>query len=260
MHKTCAFQRTLARGVLTARAPRTRADAPRSSRRITAHAQTRRESHRKVDGNGGKDYAQVRHQPDPSAHPTHLIPDDLRAPDVDDARKKKPVAIVLAYVGQGYKGNTHNAQAPRGTTVDDVVEDALFAWGGILMPNYRSRGLQRLKWSRSSRTDKGVSSLCTVVSLRAEIDPEVWTKDVEARETAREITKHLPEDVECFAVYNTPKSFQARRECIMRTYEYLLPARVLDLERGVLDASDAERLELFSKALAAFVGAHPFHN
>ena len=260
MHKTCAFQRTLARGVLTARAPRTSADAPRSSRRITAHAQTRRESHRKVDGNGGKDYAQVRHQPDPSAHPTHLIPDDLRAPDVDDARKKKPVAIVLAYVGQGYKGNTHNAQAPRGTTVDDVVEDALFAWGGILMPNYRSRGLQRLKWSRSSRTDKGVSSLCTVVSLRAEIDPEVWTKDVEARETAREITKHLPEDVECFAVYNTPKSFQARRECIMRTYEYLLPARVLDLERGVLDASDAERLELFSKALAAFVGAHPFHN
>ena len=46
--------------------------------------------------------------------------------------------------------------------------------GGILLPNYRSRGLQRLKWSRSSRTDKGVSSLCTVVSLRAEIDPAAW--------------------------------------------------------------------------------------
>ena len=40
-------------------------------------------------------------------------------------------------------------------------------------------------------------------------------------------------------MYNTPKSFQARRECIMRTYEYLLPARVLGAERGVSDATRA---------------------
>ena len=91
------------------------------------------------------------------------------------------MALLLAYVGGKYKGNTHNAHTPRGSTVDDVVEDAVFSWGGILLPNYRSRGLQRLKWSRSSRTDKGVSSLCTVVSLRAEIDPTAWDDDVEAR-------------------------------------------------------------------------------
>ena len=223
-------------------------------------ARGERKSHRKVDGNGGRDWTAVRHQPDEVAHPSHVIPDDVRPPPSDGRRKKKPVALLLAYVGQKYKGNTHNAHQPRGSTVDDVVEDAVFSWGGILLPNYRSRGLQRLKWSRSSRTDKGVSSLCTVVSLRAEIDPTVWDDDVEARAAAREISQFLPDDVECFAVYNTPKSFQARRECIMRTYEYLLPARVLGLEGGVSDASARERLAKFSAALGAFVGAHPFHN
>ena len=191
----------------------------------------------------------MRHQPDGNAHPSHVIPDDLRPPPSDGRRKKKPVALLLAYVGRKYKGNTHNAHTPRGSTVDDVVEDAVFSWGGILLPNYRSRGLQRLKWSRSSRTDKGVSSLCTVVSLRAEIDPTAWDDDVEARAAAREISQFLPDDVECFAVYNTPKSFQARRECIMRTYEYLLPARVLGAERGVSDANARARLATFSACL-----------
>jgi tRNA pseudouridine38-40 synthase len=226
------------------------------SRWVVVSSRQRRQSHRKVDGNGGEDYTRVKHQPDANAHPSHAIPDDVVPPPHDAKRKKKPVALLLAYVGGAYKGNTHNSQGPRGDTVDDHIEDALFAWGGILLPNYRSRGLQRLKWSRSSRTDKGVSSLCTVVSLRAEIDPEVWDADAEARETAKEITKLLPNDIACFAVYNTPKSFQARRECIMRTYEYLLPARVLDAE---LEGGEA-RIEAFQNALRAFEGAHPFHN
>ena len=72
----------------------------------------------------------MRHQPDGNAHPSHVIPDDLRPPPSDGRRKKKPVALLLAYVGGKYKGNTHNAHTPRGSTVDDVVEDAMFSWGG----------------------------------------------------------------------------------------------------------------------------------
>ena len=72
------------------------------------------------------------------------------------------------HAGNDFKGNTQNVLLPRGSTVDDVIEDAIFNAGGILLPNYRSKGLQRLKWSRSSRTDKGVSSLFTAVGLRME--------------------------------------------------------------------------------------------
>ena len=102
-----------------------------------------------------------------------------------------------------------------------------------------------------------MSSLCTVVSLRAEIDPTSVGRRREAR-GGGEISQFLPDDVECFAVYNTPKSFQARRECIMRTYEYLLPARVLGAERARLGRDRAIGDVL--RRLSAFVGAHPFHN
>ncbi|CAL6317873.1 unnamed protein product [Bathycoccus prasinos] len=112
-----------------------------------------------------------------NVHPSHVLcPDDFMPSPTDDEdatkfelpRKKIPIALVLAYVGDTFKGNTQNVMLPRGSTVDDVIEDAIYKAGGILFSNYRSKGLSRLKWSRSSRTDKGVSSLFTVVGLRME--------------------------------------------------------------------------------------------
>ena len=104
---------------------------------------------------------------------------------------------------------------------------------GVKTSNYRSRALARLKWSRSSRTDKGVSSLATVVSLRLELDPAVWDADqggdYEAKALCAKINARLPETVRVFGVYSTPKSFQARRACVRRTYDYLLPARCLGI-------------------------------
>ena len=78
-------------------------------------------------------------------HETQRIPEGLARPDVfTDAFRKKPVALLLGYVGAGFRGNTVNHQLPRGSTVDDVLEDAIFAAGGIKLSNYRSRALSRL--------------------------------------------------------------------------------------------------------------------
>ena len=207
-------------------------------------------------------------------HPSHLIPPNLRRPDVPETYKKKPVALLMGYVGVGYSGNTTNASLPRGSTVDDVLEDALFDAGCILLSNYRSRSLSRLKWSRSSRTDKGVSSLATVVSARLEVDPGVWEHDPEGTRIAADINRHLPNRVRVFGAYSTPKSFQARRACVRRTYDYLLPAACLGLnvngERddavawpgapGLADATGSEVLARFRRALRTFEGSHYFHN
>ena len=78
-----------------------------------------------------------------------------------------------------------NQSLPRGDTVDDALEDALFQAGCILPSNYRSPGLSRLKWSRSSRTDKGVSSLATVVNARLEVDLAQWVEDVDGQKVRR---------------------------------------------------------------------------
>mgnify|MGYP001973419217 CR=1 FL=1 len=202
-----------------------------------------------------------------------------------DAHRKKPAALLVGYAGGSFRGNTVNHELPRGSTVDDVLEDALFKSGGVKLSNYRSRALARLKWSRSSRTDKGVSSLATVVSLRLELDPAVWDADqggdYEAKALCAKINARLPETVRVFGVYSTPKSFQARRACVRRTYDYLLPARCLGISSpGISESpgmgipgdvpwpgapraaaqSPAETLALFRDALSKFEGSHYFHN
>ena len=225
-------------------------------------------------------------------HPSHrLAPDTRRDPaSFTDAYRKKPAALLVGYAGGSFRGNTVNHELPRGSTVDDALEDALFAAGGVKTSNYRSRALARLKWSRSSRTDKGVSSLATVVSLRLELDPAVWDADqggdYEAKALCAKINAHLPETVRVFGVYSTPKSFQARRACVRRTYDYLLPARCLGISgissqgtQGTASSgvgipgdvpwpgapraaaqSPAETLALFRDALSKFEGSHYFHN
>jgi len=230
------------------------------------------------------------------AHESHRLPSGFQRDPAsfDEATyRKKPMALLVGYDGTLFKGNTVNHELPRGSTVDDVLEDALFRAGNIVLSNYRSRGLSRLKWSRSSRTDKGVSSLATVVSCRLEVDPDIWNPeskllgDFEARRFCEAVNGFLPETVKVFAAFSTPKSFQARRACVARTYEYLLPARCLgyassecvsdrgseashpsaashhsswpgvDSRRG---QTFQETLRAFREALAAFEGSHYFHN
>ena len=214
-----------------------------------------------------------------SAHPSHRLPPAFRRDPASftDAHRKKPAALLVGYAGGAFKGNTVNHELPRGSTVDDVLEDALFAAGGVKTSNYRSRALARLKWSRSSRTDKGVSSLATVVSLRLELDPGVWDPakggEYEAKSLCKKINAHLPETVRVFGAYSTPKSFQARRACVRRTYDYLLPTRCLGIPPGTdpgtipwpgapgaAGQSPAETLALFREALSRFEGSHYFHN
>lgn len=62
-----------------------------------------------------------------------------------------------------------------------------------------------------------------------------------------------------FSVQRVSKSWNARTQCIRRTYRYFLPAAALGL---ALDggAADAERLQRLADAWGAFQGSHPFHN
>jgi tRNA pseudouridine38-40 synthase len=60
-------------------------------------------------------------------------------------------------------------------------------------------------------------------------------------------------------VQRVVKSWNARMECLRRTYSYYLPASALGL---ALDggAADQERLRRLEAAWSAFQGNHPFHN
>ena len=101
---------------------------------------------------------------------------------------KRKVAVFVAYVGSAFRGTVatlatqpvaanlclrlcdlvdadpaQGLQIQRdqpGGTVEDVLQEALNAAGCILHSNYGS--LQKIGWSRSSRTDKGVHALANV--------------------------------------------------------------------------------------------------
>jgi hypothetical protein len=81
------------------------------------------------------------------------VPPELAAaaPPIPAHFKKRTMALHLAYVGAPFRGNTTNPALPRGETVDDVIEDALFAAGHVAVTNYRSPGLGRLSVRRALR-------------------------------------------------------------------------------------------------------------
>ena len=113
--------------------------------------------------------------------------------DADSGKKKRKVAMHLAYVGTAFKGGLlagpsatvsclalraeaqtaeHSGQPlcsaglqlqrveGEASTVEGVLETALFRAGSILQSNLGALG--KIGWTRSSRTDKGVHSLATV--------------------------------------------------------------------------------------------------
>ncbi|GAB4820186.1 hypothetical protein N2152v2_007232 [Parachlorella kessleri] len=162
-------------------------------------------------------------------------------------------------------------------TLEDTLEQAIFQAGGILESNRGS--LEKLRWQRSSRTDKSVHSLATVISMKLECDAESFVEDPEGIQLAEGINSHLPPQMRVFSVQRVTKAFSARAECTRRhvealgssrgtcpvapsrhtSYNYYLPASVLGLK---LDggSEDARKLELLGRCWAAFQGGHPFHN
>jgi tRNA U38,U39,U40 pseudouridine synthase TruA len=84
-----------------------------------------------------------------------------------------------------------------------------------------SRGTCRaqIHWSRAARTDKGVSAMGQVVSLKMMVD----FPDVVAR-----INKELPEDIRVYGYTRATEGFDSRLWCDRRRYEYILPAWALD--------------------------------
>ncbi|PSC73076.1 tRNA pseudouridine synthase [Micractinium conductrix] len=142
-------------------------------------------------------------------------------------------------------------------TIEDRLEEAIFKAGGILASN---RGqLSKVGWSRSSRTDKSVHSLSTVIGMKMEVPVEAFDADPEGQELAAVVNSHLPPEVRVFSIQRVSKSWNARSECIRRTYNYWLPASALGLALDGGEA-DAARMALLRAAWERFQGTHPFHN
>ncbi|KAK9167984.1 hypothetical protein Syun_000124 [Stephania yunnanensis] len=74
------------------------------------------------------------------------------------------------------------------------------------------------------------------------------------------INCYLPRNVKVFSILPSQKGFDARKECILRRYLYLLPAEIIGIEKGSSCFEIDSNLSEFNDILKSFEGDHPFHN
>lgn len=179
-------------------------------------------------------------------------------------KKKRKVALFLSYLGKGYSGMQRN---PGMATIEEVLEDAIWKAGGISDDN---RGkFANISWMRAARTDKGVSAVGQVVSLKMIIKPDGIVE---------RINQHLPEQIRALGFKRVTNGFDARKLCDRRRYEYVLPLFAFDpeqcreksyyeqsgkpLQYGVTHDIEFthELRDRLNCILNKYVGTHNFHN
>ncbi|KAJ4971390.1 hypothetical protein NE237_004489 [Protea cynaroides] len=172
--------------------------------------------------------------------------------------RKKKVVMRVGYVGTDYRGLQKQFDDNSLSTIEAELEIAIFKAGGIRDSNFGD--LQKIGWDRSSRTDKGVHSLSTMISLKMEIPEDAWKEDPNGIGLANYVNSNLPKNIKVFSILPSRRSFDARRECNIRKYSYLLPAEILGIKSDFSSTEIDHHLSEFNNILKFFEGEHPFHN
>lgn len=164
----------------------------------------------------------------------------------------------LGYVGTRYKGLQIQRGPGSAQTIEEELELAIFKAGGMIESNFGN--LSKISWTRSSRTDKGVHSLCTVISMKMEVPEAAWVNDMDGFALADNINFHLSPFIRVFGITPVTRSFRARHDCCTRTYDYLLPAAILGIHPDTVPSQVEQRVTKFRSLLHLFEGKHAYHN
>lgn len=127
---------------------------------------------------------------------------------------KRRYAVLVAYCGSGYRGLQIN---PGAKTIELDLANAFFCAGGILDTNVHK--LQRIGWSRSARTDKGVHAAMNLITAKLMVGLE----EGDDERFIQRCNVNLPETIRVIKLTIVTKSFNAQRHCAKRRYEYIMP-------------------------------------
>ncbi|KAJ0393548.1 hypothetical protein P43SY_006588 [Pythium insidiosum] len=171
--------------------------------------------------------------------------------------------MVAGYLGTGYHGVQLNKNVE---TIENELRKAILAAGAMRESNFAD--LSKIDWSRSSRTDKGVHAGCIVFSAKLLLDEHATVDPATGRVQALvdALNAELPPTIRIFSATRVNKRFSARRNCVLREYEYFLPLSFLEqsfLATSTADTSDVDldaAVERFFAALREYEGIHDFHN
>lgn len=132
-----------------------------------------------------------------------------------ERRPKKKVACMIGYCGTGYNG-MQIQNIPDVKTIEGDLFKAFVEAGAISKEN--ADDLKKNGFMRAARTDKGVHAAGNVVSAKLIIEDE---------DVLEKINANLPDQIRVWGIERTNKSFDCRKMCSSRIYEYLLPTYTL---------------------------------
>lgn len=158
--------------------------------------------------------------------------------------EQRRIALKVAYIGWNYYGFSR-IRSNNVPTVETELFKALQESNLISSPD-------DCNFSRGGRTDTNVSGLGQVVALdvRSNQLKTLQQNDAEISEHLpylRMINSFLPDDIRVLAWAPVPSTFNARFDCISRTYKYFFKKDSLDLDKMI-------------EAGSHLVGSHDFRN
>ncbi|GJR87036.1 putative tRNA pseudouridine synthase [Tanacetum coccineum] len=142
--------------------------------------------------------------------------------------------------------------------IEKELETAIYKAGGIRDSNFGD--LNKIAWATSSQIDDEVHSLSTMISFKMEIPENAWIDDPNGISLANVVNTYLPKKIKVFSILPSQKGFNAKEECNMRKYGYLLPLEVIGITSNFTEAEVQHHLLEFNNILSFFEGKHPFHN
>ncbi|KAK3930596.1 tRNA pseudouridine synthase A [Frankliniella fusca] len=178
---------------------------------------------------------------------------DLKSDEVEDPKssdkkvKRRKVVLLLSYSGWGYFGMQRN---PDTKTIEGDLLLALKNAGCITEELHDKP--QMMLFQRAARTDKGVSAVRQVVSLKLPEDTDI-----------NRINEHLPPQIRVVCMKRTTKGFNSKVNCDARTYSYVLPTFAFippGKDQTEPFRISQEVIERVNQVLKYYVGTHNFHN
>uniref|UniRef100_V5IJH6 Putative pseudouridylate synthase n=1 Tax=Ixodes ricinus TaxID=34613 RepID=V5IJH6_IXORI len=125
--------------------------------------------------------------------------------------KAKKMALCMSYNGKDYLGMQRN---PGTKTIEDDLLQAMYK-GDLILKEHVDVP-QAMKFQRAARTDKGVSAVRQIVSLKLPTNLTV-------EEMVDKINSHLVDQIRVIDIKRTTRGFNCKNSCDSRTYTYVLP-------------------------------------
>ncbi len=152
----------------------------------------------------------------------------------------KNVALVIEYIGTNYAGFQRQKN---GLSIAEVIENAIEQATG-----------EKAKLIPSGRTDKGVHALGQVANF-------ITNSNIPADKMAINLNLYLPRDLQIVKSFETPLSFNSRKNAKQKTYIYKMVTgqsmSVFDRNRALFVRGELKE-DLMQQACKAICGTHNF--